>query len=236
MFKRLIGIDNNPKTIKGQGEEYKIMTGILYLAPEKLSGVMNACPFASKGCAAACLNTAGRGVYTKTQLSRINKTRWLKADKPAFISRLIKDITWVVNRANKLGFTPAIRLNGTSDLPFENMGIMQKFPNVQFYDYTKSEPRMLKWLEGKMPSNYHLTFSRSEDNGETALRLAKMGANVAVVFNTAKLPKTYKGIKVINGDKHDIRFLDKPRVIVGLKAKGKAKRDTTGFVVKVRGT
>ena len=127
--------------------------------------------------------------------------------------------------------TPAIRVNGTSDLPRLVTPLAEEFADVQFYDYTKL-PK--PWTRVK--PNYDLTFSRSETNERDCLDALNNGINVAVVFSTKKtepLPDEYLGYEVINGDEHDLRFLDKKGVIVGLTAKGRAKRDTSGFVVKV---
>jgi len=126
--------------------------------------------------------------------------------------------------------SPVIRLNGTSDIGWERYTVIQAFETTRFYDYTKSFQRMMAFLDGKLPSNYSLTFSRSETNEAQCLEVLKRGGNVAVVFRK-ELPTHWKGFPVINGDENDLRFLDPKGVVVGLKAKGKAKTDTTGFVV-----
>ena len=107
----------------------------------------------------------------------------------------------------------------------------ESFKDVQFYDYTVINKRMTKYLNGGMPSNYHLTYSRKEDNHFQVMEALNNGANVSVVFEKY-LPKTWNGFKVINGDETDLRFLDKSNVVVGLTAKGKAKIDNSGFVVR----
>ena len=132
--KKLLNIDNNAKTVKGQKYGYK--TAILYLAPSTLSG-FNVCPMASEGCKKACLNTSGYGAFSNVQNGRINKTRWFIQERESFLNQLIKEIKNHIINCNKKGFIPCIRLNGTSDISFENFGIMEQFPNVQFYDYTK---------------------------------------------------------------------------------------------------
>ena len=229
------------KTSKGEAAGY--LTGILYLAPFNLSG-RNVCPHASEGCAAACLFSAGMGAFANVQDARIAKTKAFFRDPKAFVETLAQDIEALKRKAARLGLSPCVRLNGTSDLPWENLGgqlgvcLMRRFPDVAFYDYTKNPARVRAWLEGRMPANYSLTFSRSECNGETALELAKAGANVAVVFATKKgkdLPSEWAGRPVVDGDTNDLRFLDGPGRIVGLRAKGKAKKDTSGFVVTVGG-
>ena len=159
--KNLLNIDNNAKTVKGQKKGYK--TAILYLAPAEQSG-FNVCPQASQGCKKACLFTAGRGAFNNVQQGRINKTRWFIQERETFIDQLDKEIIKHIKNSEKNGFIPCVRLNGTSDIPWENYGIIQKFPMVQFYDYTKVYKRALKFVQKEMPKNYHLTYSLNEDN------------------------------------------------------------------------
>lgn len=222
----------NPKTAKGIALGYH--TAILHLSPSDLSG-RDLCPFASPACRIACLNTAGRGgiikkgeTTNKIQQARIRRSRWFLDDRAGFLAALAKDIAAHVRQCARLGVRPAVRLNGTSDIPWERVApqLFAQFPDVVFYDYTKAEHRMSE----RLPANYSLTFSRSETNGAALLRLPT-SANVAVVF-AGRLPDTFAGRPVINGDATDLRFLDPQGVIVGLLAKGKAKRDTSGFVVR----
>jgi hypothetical protein len=216
----------NTKTVKGEAMGY--MTFIMHLAPAKLSGY-NTCPMASVGCALACLNTAGRGRFTATQEARIRKTRWFFENRDTFMFQLAKDIEAAIRKANREGMTPVFRLNGTSDIRWETVpvagfaNIMAVFPNVQFYDYTKLANRR------DLPANYHLTFSRSESNDVDVTSMLGTDTNVAVVFDV--LPETWNGRKVIDGTETDLRFLDAKSVIVGLLAKGKAKKDTSGFTL-----
>lgn len=232
----------NAKTTKG--ESLGFLTGILYLAPSDLSG-RNVCPHASEGCIAACLFSAGMGAFSNVKDARIAKTRAFFRDPKAFVETLAEDIAALERRARKLGLEPCVRLNGTSDLPWENLGgqigvsLMARFPHIRFYDYTKNPARARAYLAGRLPANYSLTFSRSECNGETALELAKAGGNVAVVFACKKgdkLPRKWAGRQVVDGDLHDLRFLDGRGRIVGLRAKGKAKKDESGFVVQEGGS
>ena len=113
---------------------------------------------------------------------------------------------------------------------YEKSGIMDYFFDVQFYDYTK----IVKRAYADLPPNYHLTLSYSEADEEYAeevlMAVADTGVNAAVVFRD-RLPDTFKGFRVIDGDKDDLRFLDPKGVVVGLKAKGKAKQDKSGFVI-----
>ena len=214
----------NYKTVKGEKLGY--LTGILYLAPAKISG-FEVCPRRSPGCTAACLYTAGMGAFSNVQQARIKKTKQFFEDRDNFLMQLRKDITALVRKAKKTNMTPAIRLNGTSDIEWTRFGIMEEFPEVTFYDYTKVVNR----LENSIPKNYHITFSRSESNEEECKRALELGFNVAAVFN--KLPETYLARPVINGDETDVRFADAKGVIVGLTAKGKGKKDLNNFVIKV---
>jgi hypothetical protein len=227
--KKLLNIDNNPKTVKGQSQ--KVMTAILYLAPAKISG-FQVCPFADD-CALTCLNTAGRGQMNSVQLGRINKTRWYFLERNTFIAQLHNEIKRHINRCKIKGFKPAFRINGMSDLKIENMGLIEKYPTAQWYDYTKNPIRMKKFIAGKFPPNYHLTFSLGSSNKEDAKEILKLGGNVAVVFRNKKLPKKFMGHKVFNADKTDLRFKDPKNIIAGLYAKGKARFDDTGFVQDV---
>ena len=225
----------NGKTMKGEGRGYK--TFILHLAPAKLSGY-NACPMASKGCAAGCLNTAGRGGMFKAgtntnhiQKARIRKTKEFFEIRGSFMYQLANDIARAIKWSEKNDFIPVFRLNGTSDIRWETIpvagakNIMTLFPDVIFYDYTKIANRK------NLPANYTLTFSRNEENDLLARGALANGLNVAVVFRTKELPTHYYGVPVVNGDNTDLRFLDPRNVVVGLVAKGRAKKDTSGFVV-----
>lgn len=219
----------NPKLLKGEKKGF--MSFVLHLAPATLSG-KETCPKRTAGCTAACLNLAGRGGMFKTgettnaiQQARIRKTKMFFENRDEFIAQLEADIRLGIKQAEKKGMVPCFRLNGTSDIAWEKYGIIEKFPEVQFYDYTKINNRKVSHLK-----NYHLTFSKADGNDMDVRLAASNGMNVAVVFRN-DLPETYIGKNVVNGDDTDLRFLDPKGVIVGLKAKGKAKKDTTGFVV-----
>jgi hypothetical protein len=222
----------NTKIVKG--EELGYLTKGIHFAPADLSG-HEVCSWRSKGCTFACLNTAGRGQMQFTQDSRIAKTKRFFEDRLAFMSQLVSEIGNAIKLATKKEMTACFRPNLTSDLTWEDIAdgngdtILEKFSQTQFYDYTKSFGRMAQFLNGKMPSNYHLTFSRSEHNETLCDMVLQMGGNVAVVFRD-QLPATWKGFEVVNGDKNDLRFLDKSGVVVGLIEKGLAKKDETGFV------
>lgn len=227
-MQKLLNIDQNAKTKKGQAFGY--LSGILYLAPANLSG-HEVCQFRTPGCSAVCLNTSGRGAFNSTQVARIKKTKALFDDRRAFEARLNKEIFNLKRSALRKGFEPCVRLNGTSDLDWTH--IVAQNPDIQFYDYTKGVARMNDYLNGKLPKNYHLTFSLSENNLDKAKAILALGGNVAVVFNTKKgkpLPDNFHGFKIIDGDESDLRFLDEKGVVVGLRAKGKARKAKLGFV------
>lgn len=228
----------NAKTTKGEDLGY--LTGILYLAPHKIAGRRTVCSHASTSCMADCLYFAGMGAFSNVQEARIKKTREFWSDTKGFVERLADDVTSLIRMAKAQKLTPCVRLNGTSDLPWENLGgsvgvsLMKRFPKVQFYDYTKNPSRALAFANGNLPANYHLTFSLSETNKAKAWEILGAGVNVAAVFSTKKgqeLPLWSGGNPVTDGDKHDLRFLDPKGCIVGLRAKGRAKGDTGGFVL-----
>lgn len=232
---KLLSIGTDAKTVKGV--KYGVLTGILYLAPSDESGVMNVCPHASPGCRQACLYTAGRGSFNSVKTSRINKTLWLHKDRNGFLLQLKSDIEFLIRKAKRENLVPAIRLNGTSDLAWESFKIdgkslMEIFPDVQFYDYTKDPDRAVRFVLGQFPSNYYLTFSKSETNDQVLKDLWRTRINFAVVFRGG-LPAEYNGRTVIDGDLSDIRFNDPAGCVVGLKAKGKARKADSGFVVQV---
>lgn len=197
-------------------------TPILYLAPSKLSGV-DYCKYSSAGCRKDCLQYSGR--MPMAAAARLRRSNLLNTQPDVFNQYLVQDIERAIKYSAKKGLQLAIRLNGTSDINFTD--IWSHFPDVQFYDYTKN---MLKVLCNQHP-NLHLTFSRSEINEKQCLQVLGEGHNVAVVFG-AELPSNYLGYPVIDGDIHDCRFLDDNPVIVGLRAKGRARKDkSSGFVV-----
>lgn len=229
--KKLLALDGNAKTVKGQKAGF--MTAILYLTPASGSGE-NVCPMAvMAGCEAPCLNTAGRGAMGSVQLARLRKTLFFNQYKEEFIAQIKREIAAMVKKITKKGYIPLVRLNGTSDIRWENYGIPQAFPDVQFYDYTKIANRK------NIPSNYDLTFSYS---GIAAyLPFVKQaiaaGMRIATVFRTRSIvermlenQEQVMGMQVVDGDNTDIRHLDPMGVVVALYAKGKAKKDTSGFV------
>ena len=259
---KLLNIDANAKTVKGQKQGY--MTAVMYLAPFKAAGI-NVCPMAElAGCWQGCLNTAGRGGIAKgskefdtpagplpdnaIQRARIKRTRLWAEDRPAFFAQLIKEITAFEKRAKRKGLIPVVRLNGTSDIQWERMHVQANlavfvnstifdlFPHIQFYDYTKIPKR----FDRELPANYHLALSYSEASPRYAEMCWKAhnDHNASLVFVTSKarydrtLTMHAADTQVIDGDAHDLRFTDPAGALVYLKAKGRARKDTSGFVLK----
>lgn len=229
----LLSCGSNAKTVKGDGSEY--LTAIMYLTPWKSAGI-NVCPMAEQAkCIDGCLNTAGRGQMSSVQIGRARKTQWFATDRAGFMAQLVADLQSFVSYCQKRGIQPCVRLNGTSDIRWEliavngHRNIMEAFPQVTFYDYTKIGNRR------NIPANYHLTWSYSAANPKYAEihAMAKAnGMNIAVVFrNKGGIPAVFLGLPTIDGDRDDMRFLDPKGVVVALYAKGKAKLDQSGFVV-----
>jgi hypothetical protein len=236
MIKTTLLTQGNAKILKGEKLGY--ITKGLHFAPADKSG-HEVCRWRSKGCTKACLDTAGRGQMDMIQDARIAKTKLFFEKQFDFLAKLTKEIASTIKSAKKKEMTAVFRPNLTSDIAWESVffdeekpqTIFDKFPETQFYDYTKSFMRMAQFINRhpEFPSNYHLTFSRSETNQKLVEMVLEMGGNVAVVFRN-QLPKTWKGIEVINGDENDLRFRDPQPCIVGLLEKGRAKKDETGFV------
>jgi hypothetical protein len=241
----LLTAGTNAKTRKGDGERGYV-TAILYLAPADLTPGATLCPMADKaGCKAGCLNTAGRGGIggpdNSVQRARKARTVRFREARNTFMHQLVEELSAFVVWCAKHGFKPAVRLNGTSDIMWERETmsggdtLFSLFPDVVFYDYTKISARFRKPL----PSNYHLTMSYSRANAwfaGQAEEVLKAGGNIAVVFRDKAtraryMGETFHGFRVIDGDETDMRFLDDENVVVGLYAKGKARKDTSGFVV-----
>ncbi len=243
LSKKLLTV-GNPKTAKGEKLGY--LTAILHLAASDISG-FNVCQFATEGCRAACLMFAGRGGIAKRgqalntiARARIRKTAELFYHRTEFVLRLKREIENHVRNAARHGLRAAVRMNGTSDLPWESMtSIMQSARDTQFYDYTKSLKRYAAYLSarefnafGVFPANYHLTYSHSErDTIYASAQLVRIGGNVAIV-GFGPMPDTILGLPVASGDVTDLRFLDSPGTWIWLTAKGPAKRDQSGFVYR----
>ena len=224
--------DANPKTAKNM--KFGVLTSPLHLAPASLSG-HNVCAGASLGCIKACLHTAGNPAHMAgKQRARIAKTQLYFSNREAFLVLLFDDMAWLARKAERLGLVAGLRPNATSDLPIERIklhgvSIVDHANNlkIRLYDYTAI-------LKRALASPYHLTFSRKEDNDDACIKVLKAGKNVAAVFEVSKakpLPKTWKGFPVLNGDESDWRPGDKLGHVIGLKAKGLAKKDTSGFTI-----
>jgi hypothetical protein len=259
LFSQMLSYDN-PKASKAIGFGY--LNGISYLAPHKLSGGPNLCSHAKQDCISLCLGQysgqaamAKAGEISTVLDSRIRKARYFISDRQGFLNDLSKQIASFIKLAESESLIPVVRLNGSTDSPYEKLSInlteksaayisaklgehcksghydnlMSLFPSLQFNDYTKNPSRFKKQL----PKNYDITFSRSAYNESDCRNLLALGHNVAAVFAQG-LPDSYMGRPVINGDSHDLRFLDpKGGFIVGLTPKGaKAKKDMSGFVIR----
>ena len=221
----------NPKIQKGTKLGY--LSFILHLAPADLSG-RETCPKRTAGCTAACLNTAGRGGMFKRgettnmiQKARIRKTRYFFEARDYFMQDLYADIQKAIKFAERKGLTPVFRLNGTSDLSWEKYTINDKnifelFPTVQFYDYTKVLGRKVAKY-----ANYHLTFSKADGNDADVAKALAQGMSVVAVYD--EIPEG-----VPSADETDLRFLDPKGTMLGLKAKGRAKKDYSGFVIRLK--
>ena len=229
---KLLSVNSNPKIDKSNKVSNKYWSCIMHLRPISTK----ICPYQDIAkCKDACLNTAGLGgVYPSIQKARQKKTDLFLNDRDEFMRVLVKDINTFIRACKRKDKRPAIRLNGTSDIQWEYIeideyeNIFAMFPEVQFYDYTKIPTRKIDHIP-----NYHLTWSYSEANDKYAKMFDKVPNNKAVVFKNKILPSMFKGLKVIDGDTHDMRFLDEPNSVVGLKAKGKARQDKSGFVINV---
>jgi hypothetical protein len=236
---------DNPKAVKAQKLGW--LNAINYMAPHKLSGV-NLCPFASKGCIKLCLgeHSGNAALYPTVIKSRIAKAQYFMKDRKAFMAEMIGHIRTHLIQARNADLRLCVRLNGATDIAWERQydqdgfTVFANFPAVQFVDYTKSKARALAHARGEFPSNYHLTFSRSETNEADCREVLAAGGNVAVVFSQSLIDGMlddkwrYLGAPVISGDTSDLRHLD-PRggYVVALSPKGaKAKRDKSGFVVR----
>ncbi len=222
---------NNTKTVKG--EKRGFLTSILHLAPGVSAGRGNVCPKASPGCLAGCLHTAGFAQCIPTVIPLREERTHLFFDNPGvFLAILVGEIYAAIVKAGRANLTPVFRLNGTSDIEWENIpvngheNIFSMFPDVEFYDYTKIPNRNVQGIK-----NYSLTFSRSETNDAEVKEAISNGMNIAVVF-AGKFPESFYGLPVISGDEDDLRILDPKGVVIGLKAKGRARKDTSGFVVR----
>jgi len=232
-YRPILG-ESSAKTIKG--ERIGFLTGILYLSPDD-----ELCPLAKLAqCMAPCLRSAGRGAFDSVQRARDAKTAFFRENREAFMLSFCADVWALARKAQRIGMTPLVRPNGTSDIPFENIIVMdgktifQLFPDVQFYDYTKHPARK---LEGKTAGNYDLTYSFS---AVTPKPISIKGLSnpdnkrTAVVFHKRdEIPTSFRGWPVVDGDDTDVRHIEPARVVVALYAKGKAKQDATGFVQRL---
>ena len=243
MENRIFSVDS-AKAVKAQG--YGYLNAIHYMAPADVAGVGDLCPSRTPGCTAACLGwysgqasmVAHDADINSVRQSRIDKARRFMKDRAAYMRDVVRSIELAERKAARMGLALCVRMNGSTDISWEGIAcerngtrfrnLMDALPHIQFVDYTKFASRMRRAL----PSNYHLTLSRTERNDATVADIVRAGGNAAVVFD--RVPAEWQGLTVIDGDTHDLRHLDPRGVIVGLTPKGrKAKRDTSGFIVRL---
>ena len=228
----MLTVSADAKTVKGEKKGF--LTGILYLISSDISGV-NLCALAKiAACDLPCLVSAGRGRMSSVFFARLRKTLFFLQYTDEACAMIKSDIAKLEKKAKKQGFDFAIRLNGTSDIRFERYDIIQSFPHVQFYDYTKIANRK------NLPANYDLTFSYSglADFAPHVQKALEHGLRIAAVFRNRETVETmlqngikFLGLDVIDGDETDLRFLDPVNSVVALYAKGRAKYDGSGFVI-----
>ena len=225
---------SNPKTQKNL--KFGIATAILHLSPHKISG-RNLCPCASEGCIANCLNRAGNPIYQKGKdKARLERSQFFINSEKEFFEQLKKEIVSFSWKAFEAGLTPSFRLNGTSDIPKVAFKMAREFPNFQFSDYTK----ILASLKNKnRPTNYHLTFSRSESNWSECLQAFKLGFNVAAVCDADISDSELRefldlpgSVQIENGDDDDATFLRDELQLIRLTPKGSMKKDVSGMRIR----
>jgi hypothetical protein len=256
-FNYLGGLKKSAKMMKSY--IHNTATYCVYLAPANMAGRtkkgtrINVCP-KSQHCKELCLNSAGHNKadilsngkenikHSLINISRIKKTKLFYNDRDTYMDILIHEINRDRSYAERHGMEFSVRLNGTSDLSPEIMkkdgkNILEIFPDVQFYDYTKvyNRTKLMKFYP-----NYDITFSYDGYNWDQCEQFLNDGGKVAVVFDSETMPKTYKGYKVIDANGYDMRYLDPKGCIMGLEFHPIAKdgkvlyaKDIDGpFVVK----
>jgi len=239
----LIGASSHKIEVSNKEKGAKYISAILYLLQENLSG-FQMCAWATDSCREICLGTnsghsamvKGGEVTNQVQVARLKRTILWNQHNEVFLNILRKELNSLVAKAEKKGVKPAFRFNGTSDILIEKTGLMEEYPTVQWYDYTKAKSRMVQFLSGKLPTNYHLTYSYTPEREKDAIEVLALGGNVAVVFNEKTKKKGgerllpsfigqyFLGHEIIDGDIHDLRFDDKQGgYVVGLTRKGNQK-------------
>jgi hypothetical protein len=231
-------LSNGMTNAKTKKNSEKYLSAIFYGAPADTSG-RNVCPNSTPECRRFCLFKAGMAsVYPSVNAARTRKTKLFFENRAQFLELLFKDLSALEKRAKKLNKTPVVRLNGTTDLPWENIktifgnNVFQAFPNIRFYDYTASIQRIERFKRCPIP-NYHLTFSRKENNHADCIKALKLGFNVSVVMHPDNGPiETLDGFPVINGDDSDLRFLDVGPAWISLTPKGWLKKSDSEFMYR----
>ena len=227
---KLLSIQADAKTTKG--DDYGVLTAIQYFAPSDFSG-RQVCPFRTTACVKACLGvTAGRMVMNSVRKAQIFRTDMYFDDREGYYVQLYKEITAFEKKAARKRLIAAVRLNGTSDLPwhklrFNGQRIFEAFPNVQFYDYSKNYKLFRDYPDGRVASNYRVVYSIAGDTEDKFAGLVDSVLNAGGLVAASwrgELPKTYRGFPVKDGDKHDAIFLRGGGAVLGLKAKGAARK------------
>jgi len=248
-MKHLFGGGDTNTKLRKSGPE--VESAGMSLAHHKSAGVGNICTHASDGCIPTCVGEQGlASVWGSIKAARIEKTRMFYENRAEFRQWMRKDIKRLIRKAKKNGKKLAVRPNMFSDVYWERHGIIQEFPDVQFYDYTKHPGRIA--ARNILLPNYHVTFSRSEDNHVDVMRALRSNCNVSVVFadrgrpfvanrsHLQRLPKTWHGFKVVDGDVSDLRYEDpvgrRRGSVIGLRLKAhsletRATAIASGFAV-----
>lgn len=205
---------------------------VMYLLPHRLSGVVNTCTHSSKGCRFSCLHSAGRLGLPPAERAKLARTLFLHQEPWWFCLQLVQEIEQHRRRVERKGRRLVVRLNGTSDIPWEQFfpELFELFPNVLFQDYTKDWDR----IPTAIP-NYYLVASANETTSDAAFACHDGNVVVPVAVRRGDpLPDTFMGRPVVDGDLHDLRLIDPQiKAAVLVRAKGMGTQDTSGFIREV---
>lgn len=235
--KRLTGLSylgGTTKSVKHRkAGKFGEMTYSLYLAPARTSGY-EVCPGRNAECTRLCLNESGMNTMTRKDKgefindSRITKTKLFFEHREFFMRWLKFEIESAQRKAIRMTYAFSIRINNTSDISpldfiLDGQNILEMFPEVQFYDYTKVASRVDLM---KVYKNYDVTFSYTGYNLTKCQEMLLNKIRVAVVFKN--VPENFWGYPVVDGDENDLRYRDEV-VIIGLKYKRVRTKLNTNF-------